>query len=355
VKTLFPSFFLMLANATDRELARQIQFLKVENRILRDKLPQRINVTLQERQRLLKYGNPLGKAIRDLLTIVSPRTFTRWLSGETKLCKDSKPVRPGRPKTPADICALVLRLARVNAWGYTRILGELKKLGIDKISRSTIIKILKKHGLEPGPRCGEGTWDDFLQRHATTIWACNFFSKKVWTMTGLVEVFILFFIHLGSRRVHLAGITANPDRGWMVQQVRNMALIFDQEPMKPKYLLRNRDSKFVREFDAILTSEGISVTPLGVRAPNQNAVAERFVQSVKHECLNHFVVFGEAHLRHILSEYSLYYHQHRPHQGLGNRPLGDTELTVTEEDRPVGEVVCEERLGGLLRHYRRAA
>lgn len=349
-----PAFFLMLAKATDRELARQIHYLKTENRILRDKLPKRITVTAQERQRLLKYGKPLGAAIHALITIVSPRTFTRWLNGETTPAKNGKPAGPGRPKTPDDIRDLVLRLARENAWGYTRILGELKKLGVRKICRSTIIKILKDNGLDPGPRRGEGTWDDFIKRHATTLWACDFFSKKVWTMTGLVDVFVLFFIHVGSRRVHVVGMTANPDRAWMVQQARNMAMIFDQETVKPKYLLRDRDSKFVKEFDAILVSEGIEVTPVGVRAPNQNAVAERFVLSVKRECLDHFVVFGEAHLRHILSEYLIYYHQHRPHQGLDNQPLSRTEL-VPSIVGSLGEVVCQERLGGLLRHYRHAA
>lgn len=113
-------------------------------------------------------------------------------------------------------------------------------------------------------------------------------------MTGWVDVLVLFFIQVGSRRVHLAGMTANPDRAWMVQQPRNMAMVFDQEPVKPTYLLRDRDNKFVQEFDAILVMEGIEVKPLDVRAPNQNAVAERFVQSVRQECLDHFVVFGGA-------------------------------------------------------------
>jgi putative transposase len=231
----------------------------------------------------------------------------------------------------------------------------LKKLGVGNISRSTVIKILKDEGLDPGPRRGEGSWDDFLKRHRDTLWACDFFSKKVWTLNGLVEAFVLFFIHPGSRRVHLAGMTANPDRGWMVQQARNMAMLFDGEPVKPKYLLRDRDGKFVKEFDAILATEGIAVTPIGVRAPNQNAVAERFVQSVRGECLDHFVVFGETHLRHIMSEYLAYYHQFRPHQGLGNRPLGWTESAAAEVDRPLGEIVCQEGLGGLLRHYQRRA
>src|SRR6185437_4303183 len=136
VKTLFPSFFLMLANATDRELARQVQYLKTENRILRDKLPKRLTVTVQERQRLLKFGKPLGKALRDLIIIVSPRTFARWLNGESataKSGKDNKSVRAGRPKTPEDIRQWILRLACENAWGYTRVLGELKKLGVGNI------------------------------------------------------------------------------------------------------------------------------------------------------------------------------------------------------------------------------
>jgi putative transposase len=119
--------------------------------------------------------------------------------------------------------------------------------------------------------------------------------------------------------------------------------------------LRDHDGKFVPEFDALLAAEEIKVKPVGVRAPNQNAVAERFVQSVKRECLDHFLVFGERHLRHILSEYLLYYHQHRPHQGLGNRPLGCAELAPAEQLQRLEEVVCEERLGGLLRHYRHAA
>jgi len=148
-------------------------------------------------------------------------------------------------------------------------------------------------------------------------------------------------------------MTANPDRTWMVQQARNMAMIFDQESVKPKYLLRDRDSKFVKQFDAILVSGGYRGNADWRASTNQNAFAERFVQSVRRECLDHFVVFGETHLRHLLSEYLVYYHQFRPHQGLDNRPLGWTESAAAETDRPLSEVVCHERLGGLLRHYQR--
>jgi putative transposase len=354
VNTLFQALVVIFAAATDRVLARHIACLKTENRILRGKLPKRLTVTAAERRRLLQVGQPLGGAIKELITIVSPRTFARWLSGAAKAPQAARPAQPGRPRTPEDVRELVLRLARENAWGYTRIVGELKKLGVRKVSRSTVIKILKENGFEPGPKRGEGTWDDFLKRHLDTLWACDFFTKRVWTLGGLVDVFVLFFIHLGTRRVHVAGLTAHPDRPWMVQQARNLAMFFDDQPVKPKYLLRDRDSKFVKEFDDILRSEGIEVVQTGVRAPNQNAIAERFVGSVKRECLDHFVVFGEDHLRHLLREFLAHYHDCRPHQGLGNVPLNGLPPSA---DRPLSlaEVRCEQRLGGVLKHYSRAA
>lgn len=193
MKAVFQSFLLVLASATDRELARQVQFLKVENQILRGRLPKRITVTPQERQRLIKYGRPLGTAIKELISIVSPRTFLRWLSAEQPAAP--KPRKPGRPRTEAEIRDLVLKLARETGWGYSRILGELKKLGVRRICRSTVINILKEHGLDPGPQRGEDSWDAFLKRHAATLWACDFFSKRIWTTAGLVEFYILFVRH----------------------------------------------------------------------------------------------------------------------------------------------------------------
>jgi putative transposase len=158
MKTLFQSLLLLLARATDRQLARHVQFLKTENGILRARLPERLQVTPQERQRLLKFGKPLGTAIKDLISIVSPRTFLRWLQGEEQAQKKpaSSPQKPGRPRTEQEIRDLVLKLARENGWGYTRILGELKKLGVRTISRSTVVNILKSEGIDPGPKRGEG-------------------------------------------------------------------------------------------------------------------------------------------------------------------------------------------------------
>jgi len=194
---------------------------------------------------------------------------------------------------------LVLQLAQENHWGYTRILGELNKLGI-KISRSTVVNLLKAHGIEPGPKRGEGTWNDFLQRHAQTLWATDFFSKKVWTMRGWVKVFILFFIHVGCRKVYLAGMTVHPDNTWMKQQARNVGMHWDTWKEKPRFVLHDFDSKYTKDFDAILEEEEVEVIRVGPRKPNLNAHAKRFVQSVKSECLDHFICLGEEHLRHIV-------------------------------------------------------
>src|SRR5262249_40639878 len=159
--------------------------------------------TPKERQTLLKYGRKLGSKIRELITIVTPRTFLRWVSGETRTKR--RPAKPGRPRTAEEIRQLVLRLAHEHTWGFTRIPGELKKRGVRKSGRTTVINILGAEGLDPGPKRGAGTWDEFIHRHAATLWATDFFSKKVLTAKGFVELYVLFFLHVGSRRVYLGG------------------------------------------------------------------------------------------------------------------------------------------------------
>jgi len=313
-----------------------------------------VRVCLEVREeRQLSYRWTLTNAIKHLIGIDSPRTFQRWLGAEQPSAP--KPGKPRRPRTEAEIRDLVLRLARETCWGYTRILGELKKLGVRAICRSTVINILKEHGLDPGPQRGLGTWDEFLKRHAATLWATDFFSKQVWTKAGLVDCFVLCFIHLGSRRVYVSGLTAQPDRAWMIQQARNLAMNFAEQPVKPTMLLRDYDGKFAPEFDAILEAEGVTVKKVGPHAPNLNACAERWVQSCRREMLDHFVVFGEDHLRHLVAEYVAYYNEERAHQAkdsllLTGLPPPPVSPLVVEE------VGCRERLGGLLKHfYRRVA
>jgi len=310
----FHPLIMVLARATECELARYVEYLKAENRILRDKLPKRVVCTPAERQRLVKLGKPLGSAIKDLITIVTSRSFARWVSAADKTKRGKKTTRkPGRPRTPEAIRELIVQMAKDNGWGLGRILGELKKLGIRSVCKTTIRNILKEHGFNPGPKRGEGTWDDFIRIHAKTLWACDFISKKVWTRGGLVDFLLLFFIHVDTRKVHVAGITANPDRRWMAQQARNLGMLFDEWPDQPEYIVCDKDTKFTGQFEAILKSDDIELKRTAVRAPNQKVYAERFAQTVQQECLDHFVVLGEKHLRFLVQEFAAYYNEWRPH------------------------------------------
>jgi putative transposase len=223
-RLLQPLWFLF-ASLTDRQLARMVEYLKEENRILRSRLPKCITVTPRERNRLIKLGKRVGSAIKELITIVTPRTFTRWIAAERAPTQRRKSSRtPGRPRTAEEIRDLILQLARETGWGYARILGELKKLGIRTVSKTTVANILREAWFDPGPKRGEGTWSDFVARHASTLWAADFLSVRSLTTRGFVELFVLVFIHYGSRRAFVAGITANPDGHWVAQQARNASM-----------------------------------------------------------------------------------------------------------------------------------
>jgi putative transposase len=251
MRALMQSFLVMLATATDRELAKQVQYLKKENGILRKRLPKRVIVTDKERRQLLKFGKPVGKAIKKLIGIVSPRTFLNWVNDEKRdATRRKKKRKPGRPRTAEEIRKLVIKIAKENGWGYGKVHGELKNLGIT-ICSSTVKNILIAAGIDPCPERGEKPWAEFIKQHAETLWATDFFSKKVWTLKGFVDVFALFFIHVESRRVYLAGVTTNPDNAWMKQQARNVGMVWDKERAKPQMLIRDFDAKYTKEFDAI--------------------------------------------------------------------------------------------------------
>jgi putative transposase len=260
---------MVLARATHAELARMVDYLKTENRILRSKLPLRVEVTPAERAQLVKRGKPLGQKIKELITIVSPRTFARWMSGETKSVGNQS-TKGGRPRKPEEVCELVVQMANGNGWGLGRIMGELKKLGL-KISKGTVRNILLENNFDLGPKRGEGSWDEFIKMYAKTLWASDFFSKKVWTMGSLVEYFVLFFIQPGTRQVHIAGMTTNPDGDWMAQQARNMGMFWAEQPEAAKYLVCDRDTKYTEQFCNILEAEGVQVIKTAIRASNKNA------------------------------------------------------------------------------------
>jgi putative transposase len=347
---------LLLARLTDRQLAGVVQYLKAENEILRARLPRRITVAPREKQRLIKFGRPLGSAIKHLITIVSPRTFARWVNGDQP---GARPRRgPGRPRTSVDLQELVVRIARETGFGFDRILGELKKLGLGSICKSTVANILKEAGLDPGPKRGEHTWAEFLRIHAATLWQSDFFSHKVLTWTGWKEYFVLAFIHVGSRRVFVSPGTPKPGAAWVQQQAAAFLGHLADAGQQPAgtILFRDRDCKFGPPFDDALRVAGVDVRKIPVRSPNLNAYIERWGQSLKVECLDRVLALGELHFNYLVSQYVQHYLLERPHQSLGNRPLpavGSPEPPVLPF--PERGVVCHTRLAGLLKSYARAA
>jgi transposase InsO family protein len=235
-------------------------------------------------------------------------------------------------------------------WGYDRIAGALAELGYD-ISDQTVGNILKRRGIPTAPeRNKTTTWKEFIRRHLDMLWATDFFSTEVWTLGGLVTFYVLFFIKLDTREVHIAGITANPNEQWMMQVARNLTME-EWGILKPgQYLIHDRDKKFCPAYNQLLDDAGVKRLPLPPRSPNLNAIAERFVRSVKSEALSQIILFGEKSLRHVLTEYLTHYHAERPHQGKGNVILFPSPRPEGAADGPIE---CRERLGGTLKFYQR--
>jgi putative transposase len=253
----------------------------------------------------------------------------------------------------AYITGSVVRMARENrSWGYDRIAGALAHMGYT-ISDQTVGNILKRQGLLPAPeRTKATTWKEFIRTHMDVLVATDFFTAEVWTWGGLVTYYVQFFIHLGSRKVYVAGATPHPDASWMMQVARNITME-EWGCLSPgQYLIHDRDGKYCPAFHEIIDTGGVTRVPLPPRSPNLNAYAERWVRSVKEECLSRLILFGERSLRHVLTEYVTHFHQERPHQGKGNVVL----MPIAEHSkRRASSISCQERLGGLLEYYYCAA
>jgi transposase InsO family protein len=264
--------------------------------------------------------------------------------------------RPGRPATPTDVRELVVRLARENpGWSYRQIQGELVGLGIT-LAASTVWTILRDGGIEPAPKRLEASWSAFLRQQAASILECDFLTVDT---LFLKRFYVLFFIELGSRRVHLAGITTNPDGRWVSQQARNLLMQFDDNRIRPRFLVRDRDSKFTREFDEVFRSEGIRVIKAPVRAPKARAHAERWVGSARRECLDRLLIIDRRHLQHVLGSYTRHYNEHRPHRAVGQRPPFSQPPPTGEramaEEIDLDRVRRRDLLGGLIHEYELAA
>src|SRR5256714_11117825 len=338
-----------ITGTVDQELLLRNEYLVTENRMLRHQIKGRVRLTDGERKTLAAIGQKLGKqALKEVATIVKPETILGWHRTLVAQKFDGSQQRPspGRPTIDQELEALIVRIARENrSWGYDRIVGALANLGLT-VSAQTVGNVLKRHGIAPAPeRKTTTTWKEFIRTHLDVLVATDFFTAEVWILGGLVTYYVLFFIHLGSRQVHLAGVTPHPDEAWMVQVARNVTMEEWGFLAPGQYLIHDRDAKFCAAFQRIIDEAGIERVVLPPRSPNLNAYAERWVRSVKDEALSRMLLFGEHSLWHVLNEYVDYYHQERNHQGKGNVLLFPLSSRAGDHD---GLIQCRERLGGLL-------
>jgi len=281
--------------------------------------------------------------------LITPATLLRW--HRRLVAKRWTFTRQGRPPMRREVRDLVLRLARDNPrWGYQRIVGELKGLGIP-ISATTVRTWLRAAGLGPsGTRRGI-TWREFVRTHRHSLLAVDFFTvETLW----LQRLYVLFFIELGSRRLHLAGCTSHPGAPWVIQRAREVTWAFADRSEHLRFLIRDRDRKFTAGFDEVFRSDGIEIVRTPFRAPQANAVAERFVRTVRSECLDWLLVLNEGHLERVLQVFVNHYNEHRPHRALSLAPPEPRRSSVASATGEV-RVHRRDRLGGVIHEYVLAA
>jgi putative transposase len=346
----FLSRLLVVWDADDGTKDLEILVLRHQLRVLRRKSG-RPRFTARDRVVLAAASRALPRE-RWASFLVTPQTLLRWHRELVRRKWTYRKVRrPGRPPLDAEVVALVLRMARENPrWGCVRICGELRKLGI-RVGATTIRTLLRRQGLGPAPRRSGPTWMQFLRAQAAAIVACDFFTvETIWLQT----LYVLFFIEVGTRRVVVTGVTANPSSAWVTQQARNVAMDLDDQPRPIRFLLRDNDAKFTGSFDEVFRTQGAEVIPTPIGAPKANAYAERWVRSVRAECLDWTLVVGRRHLLRVLRAYVGHYNQQRPHRGLAlavpdARP-GPGSMTIQPRD-----VGCRDVLGGLIHEYHAVA
>jgi putative transposase len=284
--------------------------------------------------------------------LVTPSTLLRW-HRELVARHWTYPHIDARRGLDDDVVKVVLRLAQENPrWGYVRIVGECRLLGV-AVSASSVRRILRRHHLGPAPRRGGPTWTQFLTAQAQGLLACDFFTVDT---VGLTRLYVFFVVEVHRRQVHLAGITVHPTGEWVTQQARNLLMDLDDRARRFRFLIRDRDAKFTAAFDAVFAAAGVSVVKIPARAPRANAYAERWVRTVRSECLDWILIWNEHQLRRVLTQYLRHYHAARPHRSLDLQPPTPSRaLTLVGSstvERPVRRV---DVLGGLIHEYQRAA
>jgi len=282
--------------------------------------------------------------------LVTPATILRWHRQLVRRRWTTPGISPGRPAIPAGVRALIVRLATENpTWGYRRVHGELAGLGYH-IGASTVWKILNGAGIDPAPRRAGPTWAQFLRAQAQAILACDLFHLDTITLHRLYAFFV---IEHATRRVHILGVTAHPTAAWLTQLARNLLMDLDDADRCFRFLIRDRDCKFTASFDAVFAAIDLGIIRTPVRAPRANAIAERFVGTVRRELLDRLMIINQRHAAAVLREFERHYNNHRPHRSLGqaapSRPLPHRAPTE------IAKIQRHDRLGGLLHEYQQVA
>ena len=347
-------------------LISELAYLRAEIAYLRDQLPKDIPLRFTDRWRkkLARAAAGVGwKRLGEIATAAKAGTIRSWhrlmLKGKLGMTKAG----PGKPQTSSEVQQAVIRIATENpTWGQHRIAGELAKLGIS-LSPRTVAAILDRHGLKPAPeRSTDATWKTFISEHLSEIAATDFFTVDVWGLLGKTTYDVLFAIHLQTRRVHIVGITEHAVEAFMVQTARNLTMSETGwlTQVGARYLIHDRDAKFCAAWSHALAKGGVETVAIPPRSPNLNAFAERWVRTVKRECIRRCWFIGRDGLERALQNYLAHYHEHRPHQGKDNRPLTDSAQAqppprMAHADFKANKVRCVIANNGTLRHYERAA
>lgn len=346
VRRLFELMVLCCRSPGSKEL--EIVVLRHELSILR-RQPRRPQLREADRLFLAALSRALPRRAWSAFS-VSPRTLLRWHQRLVARRWTYPHRRPGRPPVDREVEALVVRLARENqAWGYRRIVGELRGLGFS-VSASSVRAILIRHRLPPAPDRDGLSWRLFLRQQAATMLACDFLTAEtVW----LTRIYVLFFVSLERRRVEFVASTSNPDGRWVSQQARNLLMQLADREQSYRFLLHDRDSQFSGAFDEVFRSEDIRIIRTPIGAPNANAYAERWVGTLRRECLDRILIVNRRHLEQVLRLYTAHYNQHRPHRSLSLQPPDQPPDTLVRA--PATHIHKHEVLGGLINEYKAAA
>ena len=343
VRNLFALVWLLGKPRRSKEL--EILVLRHELAILRRQVA-RPKLTRADRTLLAALSRSLPRTAWAGLS-VKPETLLRWHRQLIARRWTYSHRRPGRPPLERSLRELILRLARENPhWGYKRIVGELKGVGVT-VSATSVRKVLLEAGLLPAPERGPSSWRAFLRAQAASMLACDFLTVET---AFLQRIYVLFFISLATRRIEYIACTSNPDGRWVAQQARNLVMqLGDEQPFR--FLIHDRDSKFSHAFDEVFRSEGIKVIRTPVQAPNANAFAERWVRTVRTDCLDRILILGRRHLEHVLRVYRSHYNEHRPHRSLDLDPPDGRDPTPINAPTHLHR---RDLLGGLIHEYEAA-